>query len=108
MRVEALYTATFTTPEAWSVERPGAGGERQSFLVAEGRCSGRIAGRLRAANYPRGRPDNMLLPDFRGVLETDDGATVSFGWGGDAAPRAAGANSSAASPTSATTRDTAG
>src|SRR3954452_6005578 len=50
MRVEALYAATFTTPEAWSVERPGAGGERQSFLIAEGRCSGRIAGRVRAAS----------------------------------------------------------
>jgi hypothetical protein len=90
MPVEALYTATFTTPEAWSVERPGAGGERQSFLVAEGRCSGRIAGRLRAANYPRGRPDNMLLPDFRGVLETDDGATVLFAWSGYARPSSSG------------------
>jgi Protein of unknown function (DUF3237) len=90
MRVEALYTATFTTPEAWSVERPGAGGERQSFLIAEGRCSGRIAGRVRAANYPRGRPDNVLLPDFRGVLETDDGATVLFAWRGYARPSSSG------------------
>jgi len=90
MRVEALYTATFTTPEAWSVKRPGAGGERQSFLIAQGRCSGRIAGRLRAANYPRGRPDDVLLPDFRGVLETDDGATVLFAWSGYARPSSSG------------------
>jgi hypothetical protein len=90
MRVQALYTATFTTPEAWSVQRPGAGGERQWFLLAEGRCSGRIAGRLRAANYPRGRPDDVLLPDFRGVLETDDGATVLFAWSGYARPSSGG------------------
>ena len=90
MRVEALYTATFTTPEAWSVKRPRAGGERQSFLLAEGRCSGRITGRLRAANYPRGRPDDVLLPDFRGVLETDDGATVLFAWSGYARPSSSG------------------
>ena len=90
MRLEPLYTATFTTPEAWSVELPGAGGERQAFLLAEGRCSGRVTGRLRAANYPRGRPDDVLLPDFRGVLATDDGATVLFAWTGYARPAGAG------------------
>ena len=90
MRLESLYTATFTTPEAWSVERPGAGGERQSFLLAEGRCSGRVTGGLRAANYPRGRSDDVLLPDFRGVLATDDGATVLFAWTGYARPAGGG------------------
>src|SRR3954470_22945581 len=90
MRVQALYTATFSTPEAWSVQRPGAGGERQSFLVAEGRCSGRIAGRLRAAKHPPGRPGNALLPDFRGVLEPDDGAPVLFAWSGYARPSSSG------------------
>ena len=50
MRLEPLYRATFTTPEAWSVELAGpAGTEGQSFLIAEGRCDGR----LRGANYPR-------------------------------------------------------
>lgn len=83
MRLDPLYSATFTTPEAWSVQLPGSGvGEGQSFLIAEGRCSGRVAGRLRAANYPRRRADGVLLPDFRGVVETDDGATVLFSWHG--------------------------
>ena len=56
MRLEPLYRATFTTPEAWSAELAGpAGTEGQSFLIAEGRCEGRLPGRLRGANYPRRR-----------------------------------------------------
>jgi hypothetical protein len=83
MRLEPLYRATFTTPESWSVELRGEHGvEEQGFLIAEGRADGRVAARLRAANYPRRRTDGTLTPDFRGVLETDDGAVVLFSWGG--------------------------
>jgi len=89
MRLEPFYRITFTTPEAWSVAFDGAHGtERQSFLIAEGRCEGRISARYRGANFPRTRTDGALLPDFRGVLETDDGATVMFAWHGYAIPRA--------------------
>jgi hypothetical protein len=78
-----LYRATFTTPEHWSVELRGANGvEAQSFLIAEGRTEGRLSARLRAANFPRRRTDGTLTPDFRGVLETDDGAVVLFAWHG--------------------------
>jgi hypothetical protein len=83
MRLEPLYRATWVTPESWSVELEGpAGTEAQSFLIAEGRTEGRIPARLRAANYPRRRTDGTLTPDFRGVLETDDGATILFAWQG--------------------------
>ena len=83
MRLEALYRMTFTTPESWFVQLSGANGaEGQSFLVAEGRCEGRLAGRLRGANFPRGRVDDALVADFRGALELDDGATVLFAWQG--------------------------
>src|SRR6266702_2095392 len=83
MHLEPLYRARFTTPEAWSVELAGpAGTEGQSFLIAEGRCQGRLSGRLRGANYPRQRTDNALVPDFRGVLQTADGAAVLFAWHG--------------------------
>ncbi len=83
MRLEPLYRATFATPESWSVELAGESGtEGQLFLIAEGRATGRLSARLRAANYPRRRVDGTLLPDFRGVLETDDGATVLFSWRG--------------------------
>jgi Protein of unknown function (DUF3237) len=102
MRLEPLYRATFTTPERWSVELNGEHGtEGRSFLLAEGRLEGRGEGegaaellppspsrrfdsgaRLRAANFPRRRVDGTLTPDFRGVLETDDGATILFAWQG--------------------------
>lgn len=107
MRLEPLYRATFTTPEAWSVELEGGHGtEGQSFLIAEGRSEGRgeregaaeplppspsqpvrprrcwSSARLRGANFPRRRVDGTLTPDFRGVLETDDGATILYAWHG--------------------------
>jgi hypothetical protein len=79
MRLEPLYQVRFTTPERWSVELSGeSGSEAQSFLVAEGRCEGGVSGRFRAANFPRTRVDGALLPDFRGAVETDDGATLLF------------------------------
>ena len=83
MRLEPLYRATWVTTESWSVELPGeTGTEGRSFFIAEGRTEGRLSARLRAANYPRRRVDGTLTPDFRGVLETDDGASVLFSWQG--------------------------
>jgi hypothetical protein len=80
---EPLYRVTFTTPESWSVDVEGnAGTEGQSFLIAEGRAEGRLSARYRGANYPRRRVDGALTPDFRGVLDTDDGATILFAWRG--------------------------
>ena len=83
MRLDPLYTVTFTTPEAWSVEvASDAGIEGRSFLLAEGRSAGRLSARYRAANFPRKRSDGALVPEFRGVLETDDGAVILFEWQG--------------------------
>ena len=83
MRLEPLYAVTFTTPEAWSVEvASDAGVEGRSFLLAEGRSTGRLSARCRAANFPRKRADGALVPEFRGVLETDDGAVILFEWQG--------------------------
>jgi Protein of unknown function (DUF3237) len=87
MRLEPLYRATFATPESWSVELTGeAGVEGQSFLIAEGRCEGRLSARYRGANFPRRRTDGTLVPDFRAVLETDDGAAILFAWQGYTRP----------------------
>jgi hypothetical protein len=83
MRLEPFYRVRFTTPESWNVTREGGfGAEGQSFLITEGRAEGRVSARYRAANYPRRRVDGALEPEFRGVLETDDGATVLFHWEG--------------------------
>ena len=83
MQLEPFYRVTFTTPESWSVTREGGSdAEGQSFLIAEGRTAGRLSARYRAANFPRRRADGVLEPEFRGVLETDDGASILFHWEG--------------------------
>jgi Protein of unknown function (DUF3237) len=87
VRLQPLYRATFTTPERWAVELAGMHGtEVQDLLIAEGRTQGRLSARLRGCNYPRRRPDGTLLADFRGALDTDDGATILFSWHGYARP----------------------
>ena len=79
MQLEPFYRVTFTTPESWNVTREGGSGtEGQSFLIAEGRAEGGLSARYRAANFPRRRVDGALEPEFRGVLETDDGAAILF------------------------------
>ena len=79
MKLEPLYRATFGYPQAWGID---LGSEGQHFYLAEGRCEGRLAGLLRGANHPRRRQDGTFLPNFQGVIETEDGATVWFDWGG--------------------------
>ena len=92
MRLDPLYRVSFTTPESWHAELRGEHGvEEQVFLIAEGRTEGRLNGRLRAANFPRRRADGTQTPDFRGVVETDDGATVLFTWHGYGRAGATGA-----------------
>ena len=110
MRLDPLYTVTFTTPEAWSVEvASDAGIEGRGFLLAEGRSAGRLSARYRAANFPRKRSDGALVPEFRGVLETDDGAAILFEWQGLAVLATLACDScSAASCIRPTTRATAG
>ena len=56
--------------------------EAKVFFLAEGRCEGRISGRFRGANHPYRRGDGTFLPDFQGVIETDDGAEVLFDYRG--------------------------
>ena len=77
MRLEPLYRLTFRYTEEWGV----AIGEDSSpagafFFIAEGRCSGGVVGRFRAANHPLRRVDGTFLPDLQGIIETDDGATI--------------------------------
>jgi hypothetical protein len=78
-----LYRVRFTYPQGWEIEIPGDGNaEAQSFFFAEGRCEGRVQGRFRGANHPRRRGDGTYLPDFQGVIETEDGAVVYFDYQG--------------------------
>ena len=75
MRIEHLYRLRFAYKEFWSVGP-------QNFGLAEGRCEGRIRGRFRGANHPRVRKGGVVLPDFQGFIETDDGAKILFDYRG--------------------------
>ncbi|HEX6844051.1 MAG TPA: DUF3237 family protein [Actinomycetota bacterium] len=79
MRLASLYRVRFTYREEWGVAMEGEdGAQAQFFFVAEGRTEGRIAGRFHGANHPQRRTDRTFLPDFQGVIETDDGAELFF------------------------------
>ena len=56
--------------------------ECKFFFLAQGRCEGRISGWFRGANHPNRRGDGTFLPDFQGVIETDDGAELLFDYRG--------------------------
>jgi hypothetical protein len=78
-----LYRVRFTYPEGWSIPlAEGASGESQHFYFAEGRCDGSLQGRFRGANHPRRRSDGTFLPDFQGIIETEDGGVVYFDYRG--------------------------
>ena len=78
MRLEPLYRVRFSYSDGWGADLAGPdNGECQFFFFAEGRCEGRIAGRFKGANHPYRRSDGTFLPDFQGVIETDDGRRSS-------------------------------
>jgi hypothetical protein len=74
VRLEPLYRIHFAYPEHYTVRGP----DTHAFFFAEGRCEGEVNGRFRGLNHPRLRRDNVYLPDFQGVIETDDGARLAF------------------------------
>ncbi len=75
MRLEQLYRIRLTYPEGWAVTLEG--GWEQHLFLAEGRCEGSVVGRFRGANFPyRRTATGPFCPDFRAVIETEDGATI--------------------------------
>jgi hypothetical protein len=81
LRLAPLYRIRFTYPESWTVSLDG--GWEQHLFLAEGRCEGAVSGRFRGANFPlRQGPDGPFRPDFRAVIESDDGPTIMFEWHG--------------------------
>ncbi len=80
MKLEFLYRARWRYTELASATLEGE--LQQYFMLAEGRCEGAVSGRLRGANHPQRRADGTVCPDYQGVIETDDGATIFFDWRG--------------------------
>jgi hypothetical protein len=74
VRLEPLYAVRFSYPEHYLTRGPDSFG----VFFAEGRVEGRITGRFRGLNNARLRKDDVYIPDFHGVIETDDGVTVAF------------------------------
>ena len=79
MRLEHVYRLSFRYSGIWDAQD-------LRLLFGDGRCEGRVSGGFRGMNHPRLRADDdMYLPDFQGVIETDDGATIlwhltGYGW----------------------------
>ena len=76
MRLEPLYRLTFRYTAEWGVAMDDSSPAGAFFFIAEGRCSGDVVGRFRAANHPLRRADGTYVPDLQGVIETEDGATI--------------------------------
>ena len=68
---------------------PFPGGEGRGFGTGRGRIeSPRVNGALRWANLPSVRSDNVVLSNFNGIIEPDEGAIVLFRLHGYAVPSA--------------------
>jgi hypothetical protein len=81
--LEPLYLVRFSYSGGWGADLAGPdSSEGRFFFLAEGRCEGRNSGRGRGANHPNRCSDGTFLPDFQGVIETDDGAEVLFDYRG--------------------------
>jgi hypothetical protein len=74
VKLEPLYTIRFAYPEHYLSRGPDAFG----IFFAEGRVEGAVNGRFRGLNHARLRTDDVYVPDFRGVIETDDEAVLEF------------------------------
>jgi hypothetical protein len=79
LRLEPLYRVRFSYSGGWGADLAGQdSAEGRFFFLAEGR----ISGLFRGANHPNRRSDGTFLPDFQGVIETDDGAEILFDYRG--------------------------
>lgn len=68
----ATVRLTYTTLEALDFESGG-----QLYGTMDGSLDGdRLRGKLELTNLAPRRPDNVNLPTLRGLLRTDDGASV--------------------------------
>ena len=100
MRLEPLYRVQVTVPHIWGADLTGSDNlEGQLFGIGEGRREGRITGRFVGANHPHRRSDGTFLPNFQGIIETDDGADVLFDYEGYGRAYPAGRRQIVASPT---------
>jgi hypothetical protein len=85
VRLEPLCIFDWSYDEDVRVKAPGYDlvspyGSDEGVGYGEGRgtANGRIAGNVVWSNYPRRRSDGRMLPNARGLITTDDGASILF------------------------------
>ena len=85
MRLEPLCTFDWSYDEDVRVKAPGyvlvspyGGEEGPAYGEGRGTARGRITGSVVWSNAPRRRGDGRMLPNVRGLVTTDDGASVFF------------------------------
>src|SRR5579864_7243659 len=79
MRLVNLCTLNLRPTTTNALVRPFGTEEGTTFQEGEGIAEGeRLRGVARWYNVPRRRSDGAMLPDIRGVIHTQDGATVIF------------------------------
>ena len=82
MRLEPLYRLTFRYEQSWTVR---IGDDVHQLLRGVGRCEGAITGHFAGQNRARRLKGGPFEPEYDGVIETDDGATIlwhlsGYGW----------------------------
>jgi Protein of unknown function (DUF3237) len=65
-------------PDGGTIVSPYGSEEGIGYGEGRGTASGRIEGTVVWSNYPRRRTDRRMLPNLRGVITTQDGASILF------------------------------
>jgi hypothetical protein len=85
MRLEPLSVFRWRYEEGVRVKAPGytilsGYGSEEGTGYGEGRgtATGRIEGTVVWSNFPRRRTDGRMLPNLRGLINTQDGASIIF------------------------------
>jgi Protein of unknown function (DUF3237) len=85
VRLEPLCTFDWSYDEDVRVKAPGydlispySSDEGIGYGEGRGTASGQIVGSVVWSNYPRRRSDGRMLPNARGLITTDDGASILF------------------------------
>ena len=85
MRLSPLFDGELRYDESTEagVAAFGPSGDIASYAQGDGQITGdRLRGQLRWTNHPRRRADGVGLPDFHGVISTDDGVEILFSFHG--------------------------
>src|SRR5215470_19219666 len=85
MQTVALFEGELRFDETTEVafRTYGADGDWVCYVTGDGHVTGeRLSGSVRWTNHPRRRADGTWLPDFHGVISTNDDAQILFSFSG--------------------------